>query len=94
MWNGGGYTWLVRGRYRYGRWRGNLSRRRRSLSTIQFESTSVTPHEWTNQQRGRGGRGRFGPPQSSPLAFRIHLRTTRRSLVSLPGSQDCQELSR
>ncbi|CAM6104185.1 unnamed protein product [Calypogeia fissa] len=56
MRSGGGYTWRIQGRYRYERWRRNLPRRRRSLSTIPFESTSVMPHEWTNQRRGRRGR--------------------------------------
>ncbi|CAM6088808.1 unnamed protein product [Calypogeia fissa] len=94
MRSGGGYTWRTQGRYRYARWRGNLPRQCWSLSTIPFESTGVTPHEWTNQQRGRGGQGHFGPPHPSPLAFRNCLRTSGRSGVSALYSQDWRELSR
>ncbi|CAM6086216.1 unnamed protein product [Calypogeia fissa] len=71
MRSGGGYTWRIQGRYRYGRWRGNLPRRRRSLSTIPFESTGVTPHEWITERRGRGGRRQTNPPHSSLLTFKL-----------------------
>ncbi|CAM6099552.1 unnamed protein product [Calypogeia fissa] len=80
MRSGGGYTWHVQGRYRYGRWRGNLPWRRRSLSTVPFESIPLTSHEWTNQRRGRGGRRRSGPPHSLPFASQIHLGTTKAEL--------------
>ncbi|CAM6110886.1 unnamed protein product [Calypogeia fissa] len=84
MRSGGGYTWHVQGCYQYGRWRGNLPRRRRSLSSIPFESIPLTPHEWTNQRRGRGGRRRSGPPHSSPLTLQIHLGTTKAELCIRP----------
>ncbi|CAM6124048.1 unnamed protein product [Calypogeia fissa] len=84
MRSGRGYTWHVRGRYWYGRWRGNLPQRRQSLSTIMFESIPLTLHEWTNQRRGRGGRRRSSPPHSSPFTLRICLRATKAELCISP----------